>query len=1646
MRISKSRRWLSGLLAVLMLMTTMLSNVVFAASNVDVDYRILHVDCGRKYFSAESLKQAIDIAAEAGYTDVELAIGNDGLRFLLNDMSVTVGDKTYKSDEVKAAIQAGNQDYYNEPNGINELTQTEMDDIIQYAVKKNIGIIPLLNSPGHMDAILAAMVDLGIQNAAYNGSKRTVDVTNAEAVAFTQALVGKYIDYFAGEGCKEFNIGADEYANDISGMGFTHLQKTGKYGKFVEYVNKLCALVEHAGMTPMAFNDGIYYNSNTTDRFDENLMVCYWSCGWAGYEVASASFIANQGHKMINTHGDYYYVLQDGDKVQRPSNPENFNNQVFMDRNGNGMIEDPAGAMFCIWSDNPRCNGWDGSAVISDAAESIREVGKAMQVNNPVEPETKPLPVDSAPMTVGGTQTVQLGEAAEWKSSAANVVEVKASDDGKSATLTAKSAGTATITATTENVIYTADVTVENAAVPGEKITLTVGSSETITVNGHVGTEGTYQTPDGIAAYTISHKVQSAGTTDPEQVTDLQNGTYLIGDGNNWLTIENNQLNNTNDSAKATRWTITESGDGYIIRSQADGKYLSTGTSWGSHYLKLDSSPKEWNWDNNGGFKYNHRVIWNTTYYLRYSWSGWIVTDNNNEGTLGTAYTLPEEIPGGPYTEITFTGKQVGQTTVTIDDKVYNIQVVEEDLSKVEPLSIEYWITNATTTDADGQESFKIQANAAYGEAGIDLSVLPQTTQKENRDVYYWRSRLLDKEKYNSSTSGTEEQTGNAGDDETTSGVGFTKVRYYAGAWQVFTENSEWVTVEQNHQLVAYYLEHIKVTDEVESFAADWGKKGDGSKGDGDYLDPSMVCTVSVQVVYEDNTTNPSGTDANSLASKTMCYGYWETHRGIGTIMLQETSNYEIYKVTAETGEMRGSGDTWGPYQVYSFNWDKNPETVWEGTSNGQVILHNDANKPSSAGSNKNLMWDENYEAILLKVYVRAKKTEDSLTVHYMDKTAGDKEFYNYNIAVSGGTTFDEGFALKDGQLVNNSVTNYYGQTQTVSTDLKTLPQLSAEYLYSNFTCVDAKRSENGKEVWLYYTFNNTKEYVIDFGLPVQIDLKDIVEVTEAAQFEVVGSSQYGTAQVVGDKLQYTPNQALAGVDTVMLKVSNNTGEPATWNIYIYPASNVLYEDSFFAQDVNNKYTAWTEGTPDSAVQSADNTTYGWDSAYATSNRENSMNSAWSVDLTQGQTTCNLTTTFTGNGFDLIGTCGPNTGYVYLTLKNNTTGKGKVVVVDTSFNDTEYGTLHQVPLAHVELDEGTYTATVFGSYRAAAAAAAAYSLAPAANDTQEMLERAYALAGEVESVEMIYFDDNSMLAGQNGASKAAYALSMDDAQPASRAAGQPGGKIEIDGFRVYRPSDVDAYIGTEKNVTYTNILDAVSGEFGAYIEANANGEYTAKDYESKGGPQNEIYLAENQSIALKFSELQALNFSVRAVNKDSVSYTVQIGKDGKKQLFTASRTEMYQLVENAGDDAVVTIKNTTEGALLALGNLKTGAMATLATMDEAALQTAYAMLSAPAQPEPEEFVPEKLDLKVSAINGLFTKLTTLTVTASSDVDYLTVNGKKVQPVNKLLVQWGLSKNYTFVVTDLVRRGQTQTYTVQAYSQDGVASAVQTVQG
>lgn len=323
--------------------------------------KVISIDAGRKYFTLDQLKRIVYKASELGYSDVHLLLGNDGLRFLLDDMIITANGKTYTSDDVKNAIIQGTKAYYDDPNGT-ALTQAEVTELIEYAKSKGIGLIPAINSPGHMDAMLVAMEKLGIKNPQAHFdkvSKTTMDLRNEEAMNFVKALIGKYMDFFAGK-TKIFNFGTDEYANDAtSAQGWYYLKWYQLYGKFAEYANTLAAMAKERGLKPMAFNDGFYYEDKDDVEFDKDVIISYWSKGWWGYNLATPQYLASKGYKLLNTNGDWYYVLGNHKPDEAYPLSKAVENSGKVPFNQLASTKYPevdlptVGSMLAIWADKP---------------------------------------------------------------------------------------------------------------------------------------------------------------------------------------------------------------------------------------------------------------------------------------------------------------------------------------------------------------------------------------------------------------------------------------------------------------------------------------------------------------------------------------------------------------------------------------------------------------------------------------------------------------------------------------------------------------------------------------------------------------------------------------------------------------------------------------------------------------------------------------------------------------------------------------------------------------------------------------------------------------------------------------------------------------------------------------------------------------------------------------------------------------------------------------------------------------------------------------------------------------------------------------------------------------------------------------------
>ena len=275
----------------------------------DVEDRSFHLDCARKFFTKDWIISLIKDLSWQKYNSIQLHFSeNEGFRL--------------QSDTLEAidGFQYVNNQY---------LTKQDMLEIIQVANEYHIEVIPSLDSPGHLGAVLRYLPsDYSCASLFPSDGRRAQCFnifTNDEARGFLIDLMTEFIDFFSEAGCKRFNIGGDEFLEKFS--NFSNEQ----YVQIMEYFNEVSAIAKSKGMTPRTWNDGVMYGNYTGYKLDPDIEICYWA---APQNCASIEKFVQNGNKVINFSDIYmYYVLSswwlqnacpEGDRIYREWHPGKF--------------------------------------------------------------------------------------------------------------------------------------------------------------------------------------------------------------------------------------------------------------------------------------------------------------------------------------------------------------------------------------------------------------------------------------------------------------------------------------------------------------------------------------------------------------------------------------------------------------------------------------------------------------------------------------------------------------------------------------------------------------------------------------------------------------------------------------------------------------------------------------------------------------------------------------------------------------------------------------------------------------------------------------------------------------------------------------------------------------------------------------------------------------------------------------------------------------------------------------------------------------------------------------------------------------------------------------------------------------------------
>ncbi|WP_405517358.1 family 20 glycosylhydrolase [Streptomyces canus] len=250
------------------------------------------------------------------------------------------------------------------------LTKAQVKRIVALAAQRHITVVPEIDSPGHLGAVIDAHPELQLRSAAGNVARGAVDISNPASAKIVDDLLNEYAGLFPGA---DWHLGGDEYrALMVSDPEATYPQlataarKAYGAGATVEdlttgWLNDRAATVRAHRRAPIAWNDGFF--RGTSVRAADDIRVGYWT----GKEIGARQPVEylSAGRKVVNYNDEFlYYVLGQPNQFYYPTGQRIF--EEWTPRVLRGTTAVPSkydsqilGGYFAVWCDFPNAQTQD---------------------------------------------------------------------------------------------------------------------------------------------------------------------------------------------------------------------------------------------------------------------------------------------------------------------------------------------------------------------------------------------------------------------------------------------------------------------------------------------------------------------------------------------------------------------------------------------------------------------------------------------------------------------------------------------------------------------------------------------------------------------------------------------------------------------------------------------------------------------------------------------------------------------------------------------------------------------------------------------------------------------------------------------------------------------------------------------------------------------------------------------------------------------------------------------------------------------------------------------------------------------------------------------------------------------------------------
>ena len=299
------------------------------------------LDVARTPYPLSYLKDVIRTMAWYKMNDLHLVINNN---FIFQEHYVDKGHDPFKEAYAAFRLESNMKGHDGQPLTARDLSYTKKEfvELVDYAARRGINIVPEIDTPGHALSFTRLRPDLIYQGPMNHEKRRNemLDAANPETIS----LVGKVFD--------EYLLKDSKLGRPVFGSKVVHVGADEFYGNKEDYRHFADSVLKHAlkrGYTPRIWGS-LSTKPGKTPVASKGVQMNLWNTGWMRAWEA-----VNLGYDVINTNDGALYVVPYANYYRMDKNHKGLYENWIPNRIGGETLPSGhpqlIGATFAIWND-----------------------------------------------------------------------------------------------------------------------------------------------------------------------------------------------------------------------------------------------------------------------------------------------------------------------------------------------------------------------------------------------------------------------------------------------------------------------------------------------------------------------------------------------------------------------------------------------------------------------------------------------------------------------------------------------------------------------------------------------------------------------------------------------------------------------------------------------------------------------------------------------------------------------------------------------------------------------------------------------------------------------------------------------------------------------------------------------------------------------------------------------------------------------------------------------------------------------------------------------------------------------------------------------------------------------------------------------